>query len=143
MVGLDWAPIYRMTQLFSVLEAPALVAGFDDFAVMGQAVEERGCHLGIGEDGGPLGKGKIGRHDDGGALVELADHIEQQLAAGLGEGEIAEFIEYDEVFSDEIFRDPSLPSGARFGLEPVDEIDSVVKAATFAGANAIASNGDG
>ena len=62
-----------------------------------------------------------------GALVELADQIEQQLTAGLGEGEIAEFIEHDEVFSDEIFRDPSLPSAARFGLEPVDEIDSVVK----------------
>jgi hypothetical protein len=32
-------------------EAPALVAGFDDFAMMGQSVEERGCHLGITEHG--------------------------------------------------------------------------------------------
>ena len=31
----------------AVFEAPALVAGFDDFAVMGQAVEERGRHLGV------------------------------------------------------------------------------------------------
>ncbi len=27
----------------AVFEAPALVAGFDDFAVMGQAVKQRGC----------------------------------------------------------------------------------------------------
>ena len=126
-----------------VLEAPAVVPGLDDVAVVGQTIQQRAGHLGVHKDARPFTEGEIGRHDDGGALVELADHIEQQLAAGLGEGEIAEFIEYDEVFSDEIFRDPSLPSGARFGLEPVDEIDSVVKAAAFAGANAIAGNGDG
>ena len=33
----------------AVFEAPALVAGFDDFAMMGQAVEERGCHLRVAE----------------------------------------------------------------------------------------------
>jgi hypothetical protein len=33
----------------AVFEAPALVAGFDDFAMMGEAVEERGCHLGVAE----------------------------------------------------------------------------------------------
>ncbi len=33
----------------AVLKAPALVAGLDDFAVMGQAIEERGRHLGVGE----------------------------------------------------------------------------------------------
>src|SRR5437016_1298447 len=30
-----------------VLEAPALVAGFDDFAVMRQPIEQRGRHLGV------------------------------------------------------------------------------------------------
>jgi hypothetical protein len=33
----------------AVFEAPALVAGSDDLAMMGHAVEERGCHLGIAE----------------------------------------------------------------------------------------------
>ena len=41
----------------AVFEAPALVAGFDDFAVMGQAVEERGCHLGVAKHTGPIAKG--------------------------------------------------------------------------------------
>ena len=53
----------------AVLEAPALVAGFDDFAVMGQAVEERGCHFGVTKHTGPIAKGQVGRDDDRGALV--------------------------------------------------------------------------
>ena len=32
-----------------MLEAPALVAGLDDVAMVGQAVEQRGGHLGITE----------------------------------------------------------------------------------------------
>src|ERR1700759_1828947 len=31
----------------AVFEAPALVAGFDDFTMMGQTIEERGRHLGV------------------------------------------------------------------------------------------------
>src|SRR4051812_19247225 len=31
----------------AVLEAPALVTGFDDVAVMSQSIQQRGCHLGI------------------------------------------------------------------------------------------------
>jgi hypothetical protein len=36
-----------------VLEAPAFVAGLDDVAVMREAVEQRGRHLGIAKDGWP------------------------------------------------------------------------------------------
>jgi hypothetical protein len=35
----------------AVLEAPALVAGFDDVAVVGQSVEQRGRHLWITKHG--------------------------------------------------------------------------------------------
>jgi hypothetical protein len=34
----------------SAFEAPALVSSFDDVAVVGQAIEQRGRHLGITED---------------------------------------------------------------------------------------------
>ena len=53
----------------AVLEAPALVAGFDDFAVMGQAVEERGCHFGVTKHTGRTREGEVGGDDDRGALV--------------------------------------------------------------------------
>ena len=46
---------------------------------------------------GPFAEGQVGGDDDRGLLVEAADQVEQQLAAGLGEGQIAEFVEHDEV----------------------------------------------
>ena len=49
--------------------------------MMGDAVEERGGHLGIAEHGGPLAKGEVGGDDDAGLLIEFADQVEQQLAA--------------------------------------------------------------
>jgi hypothetical protein len=49
--------------------------------------------------------------------------VEQELAAGLGEGQIAEFIEEDEVHAGEMIGEPPLPSVGSLGLEPVDEIE--------------------
>jgi hypothetical protein len=49
------------------------------------------------------------------------------LAAGLGEREIAEFVEDDDVEASEMVGDASLASGSTFGLELIDEIDGVKK----------------
>ena len=57
---------------------------------MGEAVEQRGGHLGVAEDRRPFAEGKVGGDDDRGLFVELADQVEQELPAGLGKGEIAE-----------------------------------------------------
>ena len=57
-------------------------------AVMGEAVEQGGGHLGVAEHGGPSAEGGVGGDDNRGALVERADQVEQQLAAGLCEGQI-------------------------------------------------------
>ena len=70
----------------AVFEAPALVAGLDDVAVVGEPVEERGGHLGVAEDAGPFSEGEIGGDDHRGPLVEAADQVEQQLSAGLAKG---------------------------------------------------------
>src|SRR5262244_552476 len=120
----------------AVFEAPALVAGFDDFAMMGEAVEERGCHLGVAKHTRPIGKRQIGGDDDGSALVKPADQMKEQLAAGLSEGEVAEFVENDESHAREIFGEPPLPVGAGFILQPIDEVDNGVEAAPGAAANA-------
>jgi hypothetical protein len=69
-------------------------------------------------------------------FAEAADEVEQKLAAGLGEGQIAEFVEDDEVQSHQMIGEPALAAAAGLGLEPVDEIDHVVKAATGTGAYA-------
>ena len=61
--------------------------------------------------------------------------MEQELAAGLGEWQISEFIEDDEVHAGQLIGEPALPSVTGLGLEPVDEIDNVVKPAAGAGSD--------
>ena len=38
----------------AVLEAEAVISGFEDVAMMGEPVEQRGGHLRVAEDAGPL-----------------------------------------------------------------------------------------
>jgi len=45
--------------------------------------------------------------------------VEQQLAAGLGQGQIAEFVENEEVEPGEAIGDAALSPGARFGLQSI------------------------
>ena len=65
----------------TVFEPEAVVPGFQDVAVVSEAIQEGGRHLGVAEDGGPLTEAEIGGDDDAGALVELAEKVEQQGAA--------------------------------------------------------------
>ena len=67
----------------TVFETIAVIAGFDDVAMVGQAVEQRGGHLGVVEDPGPFTEGEIGGEDHAGALVEFAHQMEQQCASSV------------------------------------------------------------
>src|SRR5262245_24394235 len=69
--------------------------------------------------------------------------MKEQLAAGLGEGQIAELVEHDKIHTREIFGKPTLAAGAGFGFEPVDEVDGGVEAASGAAADASPRNGNG
>jgi hypothetical protein len=62
--------------------------------------------------------------------------MEEQLPARLSKGQIAEFIEDDEVHSGEIFREAPLTARSRLGLQSCDEFDGVKKSAAFSSANA-------
>src|SRR6202007_1681053 len=104
------------------LEAPAVVSGFDDIAVVSEPVQQRCCHFGVGEDARPFAKGGICSDNDRGALVEPADKMEQELAAGLGEGQVAKLIENDEVHAGQVISNPALSSVAGLGLEPFYEL---------------------
>ena len=79
---------------------------------MGEAVEEGGRHLRIAEHAWPFTEGEVCRDEDQGALIEPADQMEEELTAGLGEGQIAEFVDDDEVEAGEIVGDASLAAGA-------------------------------
>jgi len=58
---------------------------------MGEAIEQRGGHLGIAEDRGPVAEAQIGGDDDTGSLVELAEEMEQQRATQGTERQVAAF----------------------------------------------------
>src|SRR5579872_7494209 len=99
----------------------------------------RADNLGVAKDGRPFAENEIGRHDRRGALIETAGQVEQELPAGLGERQIAELVENDEVHPGEIA--VSRP-GPAFGFEPVDEIDGVEEAATRSCSDAASRHGD-
>ena len=48
-----------------MLEAPRVVAGLDYLAMVGEAVEQGGGHLGVAEHCGPFAEGQVGGDDDG------------------------------------------------------------------------------
>src|ERR1700760_2596138 len=127
----------------AVLEAPALVAGLDDVAMMCQAVEQRGRHLGVAKHARPFAKRQIRCHDDRGLLVEPTDQMEQQLAARLRERQVAQFVEDDEVFAAKIVGQPPLVPGPAFGLKSVDQIYDIEEPASGTPTNAGAGDGNG
>lgn len=134
---------FSTSALRSAFEAPGVVSGLDDLAMMRKAVEQRRRHLGVAEDGGPFAECQVGGDDDAGPLVELRDEVEEQLPAGLGEWEIAEFIEHDEVEPGKMIGNAALPAGTGLSLEPVDEVDDIEEAASCAVADEGTGNGDG
>jgi hypothetical protein len=52
-------------------------------------------------------------------------------------------LENDEVHAGQLIGEPTLPSITGLGLEPVDEVDDVVKAPSGAIADTASRNGDG
>jgi hypothetical protein len=56
---------------------------------------------------------------------EPAEQVEQQLPAGLGKGQVAEFVQHHEVQAAKLLGQPPLLAGASFGLELVDQFDHV------------------
>ncbi len=54
-------------------EAPGLVAGLDDVAMMGKTIKKRRRHLRIGEDSVPFAEAQVGRNHHAGVLVELGE----------------------------------------------------------------------
>ena len=69
--------------------------------------------------------------------------MEEELAAGLGEGQVSEFVEDDEVAADELLCNTALAPGTKLGLEVVDQVDDAVAPAAGALSDAGSCDGDG
>jgi len=105
-------------------------------------VEERGCHLGIAEDGDPFTEFQVRCDDDAGLLVERADEMEQQRAAGLWERNVSQLVDDDTIQWCQLPDD--LP-GIALGLLPdqcVDQINRIEEARFFTLVDQCGSQGD-
>ena len=100
--------------------------------MMGEAVEQRGGHLGIAKYRWPFAEGEVGGDDDRRAFVKFADEVEQELAASLGEGEVAKLVQDDEVEAIQVICQATLFAAAGLGFETIDQVDNVVEAAARA-----------
>ena len=58
-------------------EAEAVVSGLQDVAAMRETIEQCSCHLCIPEHAGPFAEAEVGCDDDTGALVKLAQQMEE------------------------------------------------------------------
>ena len=67
----------------ALFEAPRVISGFENIAVVGDAVAERGGHLGIAEDRDPFGEAEMGCDDAGCFFVALAD---ERAGGGIAKG---------------------------------------------------------
>ena len=60
---------------------------------MRQSIQQRGGHFLVNEHTRPFAEAEVGRDGDAGALVELADEVEQQRTAGLADRQKAGFVQ--------------------------------------------------
>jgi len=67
------------------------------------AVQECAGQAFVNEDLGPLFEGQVGGHDDALAFVGATNDLEEEFGTGFGEGNVAEFVEYEQV---EFFQSP-------------------------------------
>ena len=61
--------------------------------MVGEAVEQGSGQSFRAEDFGPFLEGQVAGHQGGSALIALAEHLEEQLGAGLGQGHEAQFVD--------------------------------------------------
>jgi hypothetical protein len=112
-------------------EPPALVPGFDDFAVMRQSIEQRRRHLRITEY----------------AIFALPNTLGHSAKAGLVVMmmEVRSFsrliVEHDKVAAGQIIGETALAATVGLALQSVDEIDNGVKAASCIAADAGSRDG--
>ena len=68
-----------------MFEPVTLIAGLQYVAVMREPVEQRCRHLLVAKHARPLAEAQVGCNHNAGALIEFADQVEEQSAAGLAE----------------------------------------------------------
>lgn len=104
-------------------KAEAVIAGFDDVAVMGEPIQQGRGHLGIAENPSPFAEAQIGGDHHAGPLIELAEQVEQQGAPRGAERQVAKFVEDHDVQTAQPVGELSDLALRLLLLEGVDQLD--------------------
>ena len=86
----------------ALLESEAVAVHFEAVDVVSEAVEQGSGESFGAEDLGPLLEGQVGCDQCGGPFVALAEDLEEQFGAGLGERHEAEFIDDEQLIAGDL-----------------------------------------
>ena len=83
----------------ALAQSEAFAVHLEDMHVVGQSVEDGAGQALCSEDLGPFVERQVGCDDDGAALVALRYDLEEQLGAGLAEGDEAQLVDDQQVLA--------------------------------------------
>src|SRR3546814_6299859 len=98
--------------------------------------------LGIAEDGGPLAEREVRGDDDAGALIKLADEVEQQLPSRACERQISKLVEHDQVEPRQLRRQGPALADPGLLFKACHQIDGVEVAGASASSHDIGCDRD-
>ena len=78
-------------------QAVGVGASFDDGAVEGEPVDDRGAEPRVGEGFGPAGEGLVGSDGDRVVLLPLGEDLKQQFCSSAIQLHVAEFVDHEQV----------------------------------------------
>jgi hypothetical protein len=120
-------------------ESVTFSIGFQDVASVSEPVQQGPGESFGAKDLGPFLEGQVGGHQEAVMLIGPADHLKEQFGSGLGEGNISEFINDQEMESLELF-EQSLES---FFFPAFYELSHKVGGGIEANASALGTSGKG
>ena len=94
----------------TLLEAVALAVHLKDVNAVSEAVQECAGQPLRAEDLGPLVEGQVGGDQDRTSLVALAEDLEEELRAGLGEWNEAQLVDDEQLESGQLLLEVEQPS---------------------------------
>lgn len=111
-----------------------IVFAFDDhgFGMVQKTIEDGGSDGAVVvEDFRPVFEDPIGREEDGPAFIAMADDLEEEIRAGLIEGQIAEFIDQQQIGFEVLFHFELESTGGRQAAARVLIISTAVANSTL------------
>ena len=127
----------------AVFHAEAVALDDDRLAMMEEAVEDGAGDGFVAEDGVPLMKGAVAGNDDAAAFVPGAEDLEEEIGALLADGEVADFVEAEEVGSGVGVHGTEEGAGLVGGVKAVDDVDGGLEADAVAVSAGVLGEGNG